>query len=44
MCEDKAKCMKLISDLADMMMAKIAQGGGRVKQFEDSIEFLVVER
>jgi hypothetical protein len=28
----------------EMMMAKIAQGGGKVKQFEDVIEFLVMER
>jgi hypothetical protein len=27
-----------------MMMAKIAQGVGKVKQFKDSIEFLVMER
>ena len=26
------------------MMAKIAQGGGKVKQFKDVIEFLVMER
>ncbi len=26
------------------MMAKIAQGGGKVKQFEDAIEFLVMEK
>jgi hypothetical protein len=27
-----------------MMMAKIAQGVGKVRQFKDSIEFLVMER
>jgi len=27
-----------------MMMAKIAEGGGRVKQFEDAIDFLVMEK
>ena len=28
----------------ERMMTKIAQGGGKVKQFEDAIEFLVMER
>ena len=28
----------------EMMMAKIAEGGGRVKQFEDAIDFLVMEK
>jgi hypothetical protein len=28
----------------EKMMRKIAQGGGKVKQFEDAIEFLVMER
>jgi len=28
----------------ERMMKKIVQGGGKVKQFEDSIEFLVMER
>ena len=28
----------------EIMMAKIAEGGGRVKQFEDAIKFLVMEK
>jgi uncharacterized protein (DUF4213/DUF364 family) len=29
---------------AERMMKKIAEGGGKVSQFEDAIEFLVMER